>query len=66
MSAVWDSNLLAISMLELILNKSPVFERFFCQKKHIVIFRTIVKPKSKELENSRDYQKCVTEMESLG
>ena len=64
MQTVWKSNLLAISMLQLILKKKIVtFEKLkFYKIWPMVLFRTVVKPNSSELDNSTDYQKCVTKM----
>ena len=60
--------MLASIMIEHILGKNPGFEKKlkFHTKRRMVLFRTVINPKSSELENLRDYQKCVKEMNILG
>ena len=65
MPTVLNSNLLAISMLEVILNHFLFLVNLKLYKiLTMVLFRTVVK--ASELNISTDYQNCVTELELLG
>ena len=64
MQTVWDSNLLAMFMFELI-TKNYQFLAKVLKELLIFLFRTDIEPKSLELENFMDYQKYVLELEFL-